>query len=257
MDDAKQFAMQILTVMGCAVDRIPETDEKRADLQATDAESVYLIEVKHKLDNPELFRDHSERMARGEVVSRAALIAHNNRISAILKRGRDQLDRTPGPPDAFRLIWFHADGIDRVLHWHRAFATFYGRVHLWARYPRGNDVIECYYFDYSAARSLPSVDAMILSDAQQRVLLCLNEFSDHIHRFSETALYQRFATDNAVADPRKLAANGDILVCRSEVPRKDDDDVLNALREETGVLYTVIRFSQHSASVRVDAEGAT
>ena len=256
MEDAKQFATVVLSALGCRVEPIPESEDKRADLRATDDTSTYLVEVKHKLDDSDLFRDHAERLAHGEIVSSSALTTHNNRISAIIKHGRDQLDRTPGPPDAFRLIWFHADGIDRDLHWKRAFATFYGRVHLWPKEPPGEDVVECYYFDYSAAWSFPSVSAMVLSD-DQGLLLLLNEFSKHTDRFCHTAFYSRFVSNNAVVDPRRLAANGDILVCRSDVPRKNDDDVLNALRQQTGVLYIVIRFSQHSASVMVDVENAT
>jgi hypothetical protein len=256
MEDAKEFAAQVLAAMGCRVDPIPESDEKRADLCAADDASVYLVEVKHKLDDIELFREQAVRLARGEVVPRTERLGHNNRISAILKHGRDQLDRTPGPADAFRLIWFHTDGVDRQLHWKRAFATFYGRVHLLAKDPPGKDVIECFYFDYSAAFSFPSIDGIVLSD-DQGIQLLINEFSLKLDRFRATALYARFSVHNAVLDPRTLAANGQIIVCRSDVPRKNDDDILNALRADTGVLYTVIRFSQHSASVMVNAENAT
>ncbi len=250
MDDAEQRARQVLSAMGCRVEKIPESDEKRADLRATDNDSTYLIEVKQRLDDPQLFRGHAQRMARGEVVARRAPTAHNNATSKILKHGRAQLEATPGPSDAFRLIWLHAGGIDRDLRWKQAFSTFYGRVHLLAKDPPGQNVIQCYYFDYSAARSMRSLDGMVLSD-DRGLQLCLNEFSSRIDRFCGTALYRRFAKDNSVVDPRKLAANGDILVCRSETPRKSDEDVLKALHEQTGVLYTVIRFSQHSASTMV------
>lgn len=250
MKDAEQLTRDALLAMGFRVEAIPEADGKRADFRATDGDSTYLVEVKHKLDDPELLRDHATRMARGEVVTRAELTGHKNRISAILKNGREQLDNTPGASNAYRLIWFHADGIDRDLRWKQAFSTFYGRVYLWPKEPPGECVVECYYFDYSAAWSIPSVDGMILSDAH-RVQLCLNEFSGSINGLCTTSLHERFANHNAVVDPRKLVARGDVLACRSEVPRGDDDEVLEDLREQTGVLYAVIRFSQHSASVMV------
>jgi hypothetical protein len=256
MDDAKQFAMCVLSAIRCRVAEIPESDAKRADLLATDDDSTYLIEVKQKLDDSALLRDDAQRMACGEVVFRSASTGHNNRISAILCHGRDQLDLTPGPPDAFRLIWLHVSGIDRDLHWKRAFATFYGRVQLWPKEPPGDRLVECYYFDYSAARSIPSIDAMILSD-HRGLQLCLNEFSQHIDRFCGTALCRRFAEGNAVVDPCMLAANGSILVCRAEIPRKDDEDVLNALREQTGVLYAVLRPVRHSASAKVEYVNGT
>lgn len=250
MDAAEEFATKVLTAFGCHVESIRESDDKRADLLATDDTANYLVEVKHKLDDPKLFKDHAQEMARGEVVSRAAATTHNNRISGVFRHARDQLDRTPGPLNAFRIIWFHADGIDHDLRWKQAFATFYGRVHLWAKILPGNDVIDCFYFDYSAAWSMPSVVAMILTN-DSGVQLCLNEFSDQADQFRDTRIYRRFAQDKSVVDPHELATKGDILACRTNVPRKNDDDVLDALREQTGVLYTVIRFSQHSASVMV------
>ncbi|MCG8405485.1 MAG: hypothetical protein MI923_09835 [Phycisphaerales bacterium] len=256
MDDAKQLAMQVFSACGCCVKEILESSDKRADLLAADDDSTYIVEVKHKLDDSELFRDHAKRMTRGEIVSRSELLAQNNRIGAILKHARDQLDNTPGPPDAFRLIWFHADGVDHDLHWKRAFATFYGTVHLLPTNPPQNTVIECFYFDYSAAVSLQSVNAMILSN-KQTVQLCLNEFSDNVERFCDTALFQQFAKMNGVVDPRESAAKGDILVCRSPIPRKNDDDVLNALRKQTGILYTVVRLSRHHASAMVGPENPT
>lgn len=249
MEFAKKDAYKILSAIGCLVSEIPEADERRADLRAVDRSSSYIIEVKHKLDDFELLRDHSERMANGEVVLRSEPLSRNNRIDAIFKSAQEQLEKTPRSADEFRLIWFYADGIDRNLHWKRAFATFYGFVQLVALDPPSNNIADCFYFDFSAAWAMPGVDAMVLSDASQ-LQLCLNEFSNRIDDFTRTDFYRRLSS--GVVDPRNLCAKDSIIALRSDVSRKHEDIVLKALHNQTGVRYTPLRPIQHSASAKVD-----
>lgn len=250
MELAKSDAYKILSVLGCLVTEIPETDERRADLRAVDASSSYIVEVKHKLDDIELLREHSKRMANGEVVMRSEPLSRNNRIDAILKNAQDQLEQTPKSAGEFRLIWFHAGGIDRDLHWKRAFATFYGFVQLIAIDPPSNDKIDCFYFDFSAAWAMPQVDAMVLSDASG-LQLCLNEFSNRSDDFARTDLCHKLSS--GLVDPRELCAKGLIIALRSGVSRKDEAVVLKALYDQTGVRYTPLRPTQHSASAMINA----
>ncbi len=236
--------------MGFNVEAIPETNEKRADLLASDAEARYIIEIKHKFEDQSLAREDAARMARGEVVTRSESTGHRKRIIAILKHGRKQLDATPAARDAFRLLWFFTDGADHDLLQDQAYSTFYGRVYLVPKEPPESEDKECFYFDYSAACSMPSVDGMILAN-NSGLLLCLNEHSERYADFRETSLCQQFAAEKAVIDPVVLRANGKILACTSTGPRKDDNELLDELRTQTGILYIPIRFVQASASVMV------
>jgi len=251
MMNDKQLPTDVLTAMGFCVDPIPESREKCADLLVRDGQSTYLIEIKHKLDNEELFRDCAERLDRGEEVYREDPLAWNNTIKGILSGACTQLKSTPAPSDSYRLIWFHAAGVDHELHRKRAFASFYGSVHLWPKDPPGGD-IDCFYFDYNAAWSMRDVEAMVLTDGRD-IQLCLNEFSHQLGAFRTSRLYQEFATRGGVVDPIQLARDGAILACRSDVPRKDEDVILCALREQTGTLYLVIRPKQCSVFVKVDS----
>jgi hypothetical protein len=250
MMNDKQLPTDVLAAMGFCVETIDPSPEKRADLLVRDGKSTYLIEVKHKFDNGEWFRDCAERLDRGEEVYREEPLAYNKAISKKLAYACTQLKSTPAPSDAYRLIWFHAAGVDHDLHWKRAFATFYGSVHLWPKDPPG-DIITCLYFDYNAAWSMRDVEAMVLTDGSA-IQLCLNEFSGQLEAFRTTRLYQKFATRGGVFDPIQLARDGAILVCRSDVSRRQDDVILRALLEQTGTLYDVIRPKQCSASVKVD-----
>lgn len=249
MEVAKRHAYEMLSAIGCNVGEIPEADGRRADLRAVDKSSSYVIEVKHKLDDIELFRDESKRIAGGEVFLRTEPMRQNDRIDAILKDAREQLETTPKDAHEFRLIWFFADGIDSDLHWKRAFATFYGFVQLIALEPPSNDIVDCFYFDFSAAWSMPSVDAMVLSN-RTHLQLCVNEFSDRIEDFTRTELYRQFS--NGVVDPRNLSANNSIISLRSDVSRKHEKNVLKALQDQTGIRYTALRPEQHTASGMVN-----
>lgn len=135
MERSKRFAMGVLRHTGFQVEEIPEADAKRADLRVTDDNSTYLVEVKHKLDDPELVRDDAERMARGELVTRTTPIGRNNCIDGVIKVGRKQLDATPDEADAFRVIWLHLNGLDPDLQWKQALITFYGGAWLSRRSP--------------------------------------------------------------------------------------------------------------------------
>ena len=249
MEFAKQHAFDILTALGCEVDDIPTSSNgRRADLRATVDSASYVVEVRQKNDNFDLLAEHSDRMAAGEVVSRSESTGYNNRFAAILKDKNDQILQTPSDPNEFRIVWMYVNGIDKDLHWKRAFATFYGFVQLIALDPPNDSVTDCFYFDFSAARSLPTIDAMILTDGDD-LQLCLNEYSHHLLEFVKSPLPKHFA--NGIVDPIALAKSDSIIALRSDISRKNEDAVLNALFEQTGTRYTTLRPEQHSASAMV------
>jgi len=254
MEAAKQQAYDLLTALQYSVADIPESDERRADLRAANATSTYLVEVKQKLDDNDSLEADSRRMADGEVISHLETLSHHNRVDAILKDGRDQLDLTPKSNGDFRLVWFVASGIDRHVYWKRAFATFYGSVQLLALKPPSDRIVDCFYFDYSAAWSMPTVDAMVLVD-HDNLQLCLNEFSPQLDAFRESSLCKQLS--DAVVDPLRLVADNSIIALHSDVSRKHEDVVLDELFRQTGIRYTALRPKQHSASAMVDHEYTT
>jgi hypothetical protein len=254
METAKQMAHDVLRAIGFRVDEIPESNDRRADLRASDVSSTYFIEVKQKIDDIEALRTDANQMATGEVISHSKSLSHHNRIAAILKDGRNQLDQTPKSTHDFSLIWFAADGIDRDVYWKRAFATFYGFVQLLALEPPGDEIIDCFYFDYSASWSMPTVDAMVLVDVDN-LQLCLNEFSPKLDLFRQSLLCTQLS--DAVVDPLHLLANNSIIALHTDASRRSEDLVLEELFRQTGVRYATVRPQQHSASAMVKRPGLT
>jgi hypothetical protein len=250
MEPSKALAKQILSNLGFRVEEIPEGKSRSADLAISDDTSVYHLEVKEKFESPSLAKTRGECLARGDIYQQDDPLAHDNRISAILRDAQNQLDETPDEADAYKLIWFHASGVDADLKNRQAFATFYGQVPLIARHPPQSEPTTCFYFDYSAAFAMPTIEALILTD-HEGLQVCLNEFSHRADEFRRTVFHRRFRELGGVVDPLSLAAEGRIIACRAGIPRKSDEEVCRALREQTGVLYTTIRLNRHSYSTAV------
>ena len=248
MEPSKALAKQILSNLGFRVEEIPEGNSRSADLAISDDTSAYHLEVKEKFESPSVATKRQECLARGDIYKQDDPLAHDNRISAILRDAQNQLDDTPNEADAFQLIWFHATGVDADLKYRQAFATFYGQVPLMTLKPRSDTM--CFYFDYSTAFAMPTIEALILTD-HKTLQVCLNEFSHRADEFRRTTFYRRFRDLDHVIDPLSLAAEGEIIACRAGIPRKNDEEVCRALREQTGVLYTTIRLKRHSYSAAV------
>ena len=244
----KAIATQELKGLGFQVDEVPVANDRTADLLAIDTElQQYLIEVKDKVESESQAQERIEILGRGDLYEQADLLARDNRITGILRDARKQLDATPKDSSTYQLIWFHATGLDADLKYRQAFATFYGHVDLIALNPRSHRTSACFYFDYSAAFNMPTIEALILTDNKQ-LQVCLNDFSHRAEDFRHSRLCQKFVEMDGVIDPVAMADNGGIIACRATVSRKNDDEVAKALQEQTGVLYSPIRLTRHAVS---------
>jgi len=252
MEVAKLIIKQFLPKLGFSADEIPVGNGQRADLRIADDKDVYHIEVKEKYDSEEDVRKRRDALATGDVYPEVAPLWKNNTISGILRDAQGQLDETPKDPGTFQLIWFHAGGIDAELKGMQAFATFYGDVPVSARWPSEAGTKHCFYFDYSDAVVMPTIEALILSERDSLARVCLNERSPRAAEFRETKLFQKFHALNVVFDPLELASAGEVIFCRATIPRKNDDVVAKALHEQTGVLYSAIRMNRYTQTVAVN-----
>jgi hypothetical protein len=256
MEAAKDLATRLFSSLGFSVEDIPVRKGRSADLRIADASDRYHLEVKEKFESAEDARVRTESLNSGELFAEEAPLWHDNRISGILRDAGKQLDQTPKTPDTFQLVWFHAHGSDPDLKGRQAFATFYGDVPVSPRWPNhALPTKHCFYFDYSAALAMPSVEALIISE-RDSLQFCLNVESARTNEFRRTELFKVFQDRNAVFDPLVLETSGELILLRSTIPRKSDDDTAAALKEQTGISYTPIRMKRyaHSALVRLSLE---
>ncbi len=251
METAKELANQVFSALGFSVDEIPLRRGRSADLRIADESNVYHVEVKEKFESAEDAKVRTDALITGEIFAEESPLWHDNRISGILRDAGKQLDQTPKTPGTFQLIWFHAHGIDADLKGRQAFATFYGDVPISPRWPNhALPTIHCFYFDYSAALAMPTVEALIISE-RDSFQFCLNVESARTEEFRKTKLFKDLQDRNAVFDPLVLESSGELVFFRSSIPRKSDDDTAAALKEQTGIAYSAIRMKRYSQSALV------
>lgn len=235
MEYSKRLAKAELRCLGFEVDEIPCATGKRADLHVKDGTHVYHIEAKDKFESQDI-----PAASQDDLYWRKDPITYNNTISGVLRDARKQLSQTPKTDATFQLIWFHAES---SLQWRLAFATFYGHQHLSAIWPRDAQSAECFYFTYCAAHSMPDVEALILTEGDS-LHLCMNEFSRRRDEFRSSRLYEVFSVGQI--DPVAMESTGKIIACRANIPRKNPQDVLRVLKEQTGVDYVPITLTRYS-----------
>jgi hypothetical protein len=250
MEDAKQLAIRILKSLGYRAESIPESADgggKRADIAADGDGDRYIIEVKHRFEDPVQRKAMNERLANGELVSTAESLCYSARVDAILRHGLKQIDETPKAHGTFNLLWFHAEGMDADLKARRARNTFYGLVHLLPRPldSPGAEETQCFYFDHNTSIRLPTVHGLVIVDGEG-LQLCINEFSDRAFEFRKSSLVAKLGT--AVIDPVSLESSGEAIVLRSNVRRSDETLVLQKIYELTGNRYISIRLNRHAVS---------
>ena len=231
---SENLAIAFFKQFGFQVEEVPVAEEKRADLFAYDSKSGYLIEVKEKDDTGQHSIFSEVELPSGKKVTYRS-DAHQRlwRFENILKHGRDQLIATPNHEQYFKIIFFHFDGPNSDVLDRRLAYTFYGVANLISRYDEGESV-NCVYFDYSAAYSLPEINGLMISDAGD-LRLAINEFSPNANEFRKSSLVKKFG--NAVYDPMLFEADKSTIVLRSDIPRKDENLVLEAVRQQTGIEY--------------------
>lgn len=85
-----------------------------------------------------------------------------------------------------------------------------------------------------------------VSRERYQVLLCLNEFTGRVDRFRASRLWVSLAQNDEVYDPCLEAQRGTVIAFKSNMSRKNPDEVLQALRTEMGVLYSVIEMNRYA-----------
>ena len=248
MEHAKQLAIGVLTSLGYRAELIPESSDsqgRRADIAADGDDDRYVVEVKHRFEEPVRRAEINERLANGDVVSTTESLGYSDRVDAILRHGLKQIDETPKTVGTFNLLWFHAEGMDADLKALRARNTFYGLVHLSPRPLESPDAkaTQCFYFDHNTSIRLPTVHGLVIVDGEG-LELCVNEFADAADDFRKSSLVATLR--HAVIDPSRLESTGEAIVLRSDIPRADESRVLQKIHELTSHHHIPIRFHRHA-----------
>jgi hypothetical protein len=244
MEHAKHIAITFFRGLGYSVTEIPETSTKRADLDVDDGETQYIVEIKEKLDTGSQIQ--CSVLSEDDLTINVGREPHlrSNRLDGVLKYGAGQLNETPSQDDAFNVLWLYSDGANSDMTIRRALYTFYGVATLIPLSPRG-DGVNCVYFDYCTAFSMPSVSGLIVVE-KDALQLCLNEFSRSYHKFKTSKLVHELG--GAVYDPANFEDAEGTIVLRSDLSRRNEQDVLDELERITETRYTRIQMNRYRFS---------
>ena len=246
MTRSEKIAFSFFEESGYSVKAIPTTNSsKRADIQVKDNCCTYIVEVKEKLNTGSQIELTTITEGSSKIQVEREPHSHSNRLDGILKHGRKQLSETSSNSEDYSLIWFFSEGPSAEMTTRRLIQTFYGISYLT---PINKDQagVNCFYFDYSAAYSLPLINGIIVVE-NQTMELCINEFSKNHHSFKESKLAKQFG--EAVYDPSTLLQKPGTLVLRSSIPRKNKLELLNELERKTGIRYNTIEMDRYTFGV--------
>ncbi len=132
---SEQLVIRFFKQVGISATKIPEADEQRADLRASDGDCEYLVEVKEKLDTGSQRTNEMEETEHGSLVIAREPFKSHSRLANIFKDGSKQLRTTPKQTDSFSILWLHVHGKNADMTATRALFTFYGVASLSALRP--------------------------------------------------------------------------------------------------------------------------
>lgn len=223
---------------GYFVESIEETpgEAERADLRVCDGVRQYIIEVKERLSETiplqrEFFDDDNGGYS---VYTEGPKLA--DRMKERWKKGKKQLDATPGKERDFKLLFQYAKGDGAEIVIRRAIHEFYGVAKL-SPASREDPWVDCIYFNYAAAYRMPRLNGLLLLE-NRSLSLCLNEFSENYEDFRNSDLVRKMG--NAIYDPSNFDDREDTIVYDGDLPRKNETGILDELERKYGKRYRKI-----------------
>lgn len=136
-------------------------------------------------------------------------------------------------------MWFAAMSIPKfVAAGEQMKATVLGTRHVFCeRADKRLMCPPCYYAGFGDFYRYREIDAVMIHD-QDGAFLVVNEFSPRIAEFRQSPLYRHFANKNATREPSREERDEEAFILDSDVDRRDEQKVLDALREK----YPKVRF---------------
>lgn len=214
---SKIFAKLFFESVGYSVDPIQlvkEKGQKRADLRATLNDETIIIEAKSKAPNQGYIDLLEKVKAQGYGTIPREEVAWNA-MSSIVEKANRQLEATPAPENAVRVLCISCLHDD----WEYVLDTFrhrlYGDVELTIfqeinSLPVLIGTRSCLYYDYSDFYRYRSIDAVVLA-SPIGVKVLVNEFGIRVRQFRLTKLYSETKQKGVLYDPESLRELNKVL----------------------------------------------
>ncbi len=163
--------------------QLPTSSAQSADWLATLGGYRLIVEEKTKFENPRAAAERGAAYAAGQVHGRSVSLAHNNRLSGIVRKAASQLASSAAAPqyDA-RIVWLTSVGYDAEAKFHQLISTLFGTTRVFPL--EGRQMRTCYFFRnsefYRQRGTLDGAVAAHLSGDTVTMKLCLNPYSAYI-----------------------------------------------------------------------------
>lgn len=245
------IAEQVLEEWGATVERLPTSSKNEADLLAVLDGCRLLIEEKTKEPNPASEAARQAAFRSGQVYARTIPLAHNNRLSGIVRKAASQLASTGSElAHDLHVGWVTSVGPDAQAKHYQFIATLYGSTRILERDKRG--IKPCYFFRNSdffrfSDRLDGAVAAYLFGD-MVTMKLCLNPYAQGWQALRDSPYAKHFP--NGLIDPLAEEDAGEAYVADTDADRKDHRAVLSYLQAKYGT-GPLMNMDMNMASVEV------
>lgn len=231
MDDGvtKEKVRNLLNGMGFKVKDIPKREDRRTpDFEVSGKNEVYIFELKEKGDDPKGVGREHEKLAAGEIVTKAVPVGYRNQLDAIIESGVEQMSLENPDHDKLHVLWLECKGEDPSHHWKRFHATLYGVETLMSK--ELPNVVTAYFFKNSSFyRWKDQLDGTILS-REEIGQLCVNPLSSMYNDMMKSELYARLK--DGICDPKIEEKKNQAFITDGDVDRNNEKLVLDFLKSK-------------------------
>jgi len=233
MSKQPSVAKHVMEMWGAHVTEIETSAEDECDLLAKLDGIDLLVEEKSKLDDPRALKARRDTLSRGEVHGSVLPLRHNNRISGIVRKAKDQLSSTGAKIDHdLRVMWFTGMGYHAEAQHFQLISTLYGSTRVFEL--DRPQMRPCYFFrngDFFRYREhLDGAVASYLVGDTLTMKLCLNPHSKHWEQLRDSPYARHFKV--GLIDPVADEAAGDAYIVDGDIDRSNEHEVLRYLEQK-------------------------
>lgn len=251
-NDALENVETLMGLYGVTIERIPAAPPKmRPDFKFEwDGES-YIVEMKQRDAGWNLNAEEQADLANGEIVSRQEGMGYFSTFAKQMKKAGEQLTEYAPSADAFRLIWYWADGPFADTAAERIITTLLGDV--WVLEHGSSRQWHAHFFDDNLITKFGDVvDGVVVGEFIEEgatMHFVLNPFSSRYERMRRSRLAEAFK--NGVCDSFAMEQAGTVLIADEAADRSSERALLNYLGDKYSInVPQIIRLGQIAAMHR-------
>jgi hypothetical protein len=234
--------------------------ELRADLLAEHEDDVLIVEAKAKAEHS-AFLEHMVRLRESGTSVLERPLAPWNALSSMVEKAARQLEATPAPSHAVRILWASCLHGDWQFVLEALQRRLFGQVPL-TRFKRTGGLPEmlepqeCFYYGPADFLRYRSIDGTILA-CPQGVRLLVNEFGERVAQLRSTHLHREMSRHGLVTDPVEVEGTGHAMAIRRALPARNPKARWQYLVDTYGVMTAPVVETNFRSDLAIPASAFT